>query len=108
MENGPSRPQKGAEQSTSQTGSCPHTDQQKNYLASVDVSVKTQRVGKWLGNIFNQIEQDIDRPQYGIFAERGAHQFMYPAAQPLDLYVEKNHQQPYRERQRKRRVDLGG
>ncbi len=65
-------------------------------------------MGKWLGNIFDQIEQDIDRPQYGIFAEWSAHQFVYPAAQPFDLYVEKNHQQPYGERQRKCRVHVGG
>ena len=101
-------PRKRAEQSTGQTGSSPHANQQKNDFASVDVSVKTQGVGKWLGNIFDQIEQDIDRPQYGIFAEWSAHQFVYPAAQPFDLYVEKNHQQPDRERQRKRGVDVGG
>ena len=70
MENGPSRSQQRAEQRTGQAGGSPHADQQKNDFASVNISVKTQGVGKWLGNIFDEIEQNIDRPQQGIFAER--------------------------------------
>ena len=76
-------------------GRSPHPDQQEDDFASVHVAEQTHRMGQWLGDVLDQIEQEVEWPNQRIGAERRAEQFMYPATQPFDLDAESDHQQPH-------------
>ena len=101
-------PSRRAEEGADQPGRGPDPQQDEDDLASVHVAVQTQGVRKRLGNVLDQVEQEVERPQQRIRAERRAEQLVDPAAQALHRDAEVDHQQPDAQRQSKRGVDVGG
>ncbi len=61
-----------------------------------------------LAHELDELEQEVERPEQGVVAERRDEEFLRPAAEALGLDPEDDHQREHGERQREGGVDVGG
>src|SRR6266446_9173256 len=90
VEDRPAEVQHAANDDASDPGCRPQPDQKKDDLARVHVAVEPQRMRKRLGNVLDQIEEQIENDEQRgkperLETKRRSEQLVQPAAETLDL-----------------------
>ena len=80
-------------------GAAHQGDQQEDQFAGVHVAEQPHAVRHGLGDEFDHLHGEVERPQQRVGAERRGEQLVDPAAQALDLDVVEQADQQHRHRQ---------
>ncbi len=108
MEDRPDQAERDGKQGAGNAGARHHPQEEKDDLARVHVAEEPQRVRQGLGDVLDQVEEEIRQPQQHVRAEGRAEELVDPASQALHRDREVDHQEPHRKRQRESRVDVRG
>ena len=93
---------------TERPGAAEQRDQEEQQFARVHVAEQSHAERHHLGQVLDQVEQEVERPQQGMGAERRREQLVDPAAEALDLDAVIDHQQQHAERHADGAVHVGG
>ena len=104
----PKHAQGAAQQTEAEGITTKKRNQEEEQLASIHVSEQSHAQGNALGEIFDNVQSEIERPEQRIRTERSGHQPLEEAADTVRLEAVVNHQNQNADRDAERAVQVRG